>query len=352
MHFRSFLIFSVVTAIVVIVASISITSRYSSLNSGVSERPVFAGFSEKISNAGTITIKDNDKSITVKRAEDKWVLADRSNYLASAEAVRTVLIGVAELRLKEPKTERVKLYSRLEVEDVTEPNAKSRLLTIKTASNDTLAELIIGKETTEISGASDVGRYIRKPGDARSWLAEGRLTIPDSVKQWVSPQFLNVENKRINTVIVLHPDGKEMKISRISKLDKKFRIDNLPDGKEIEYQSDIDNMADGIEELELEDVRQLGEVIFNKGRIIRTTYRMFDGLIVNVEMFEDKSNKFWGTFRADTNTGANENIIKEASLINSNVSKWVYELPAYKFRYMSRKIEDVLKQPKKSESKN
>ena len=68
-------------------------------------------------------------------------------------------------------------------------------------------------------------------------------------------------------------------------------------------------MADGIEELELEDVRQLGEVIFNKGRIIRTTYRMFDGLIVNVEMFEDKSNKFWGTFRAATDTGANENII-------------------------------------------
>ena len=47
-----------------------------------------------------------------------------------------------------------------------------------------------------------------------------------------------------------------------------------------------------------------------------------------------------------------ENIIKEASLINSTVSKWVYEIPAYKFRYMSRKIEDVLKQPKKSESKN
>ena len=76
---------------------------------------------------------------------------------------------------------------------------------------------------------------------------------------------------------------------------------------------------------------------------------MFDGLIVNVDMVEDKSNKFWGTFKADTNPTANEEIIKEASLINSTVTKWVYQLPAYKFRYMSRKIEDVLKQPKKSE---
>ena len=79
---------------------------------------------------------------------------------------------------------------------------------------------------------------------------------------------------------------------------------------------------------------------------------MFDGLIIHVEMFEDKSNNFWGKFKSTTDISAGAEIVKEASHINSAVSKWVYSLPAYKFRYMSRKIEDVLKQPEKSGSKN
>ncbi|MFP6761828.1 MAG: hypothetical protein VB856_09015, partial [Rhodospirillales bacterium] len=63
------------------------------------------------------------------------------------------------------------------------------------------------------------------------------------------------------------------------------------------------------------------------------------------------ANKFWGRFKATADLGASKEIRKETSLINSTVSKWVYELPAHKFRYMSRKLEDVLKQPEKPKSK-
>ena len=192
MSSRSVLIFSVITAIVVIIASISITSRYNTESSGISERAVFVGLAEQIGDVKTIVLRDKDKRITVKKDNKNWVLADRNNYLASSEAVRNVLIGLAELRLKEPKTERANLYSRLEVEDVTKPNAKSTLIRLQAKKNITIAELLVGKETSEISGASDVGRYIRKPGETKSWLAEGRLALPNTVKAWVTPQFLNV----------------------------------------------------------------------------------------------------------------------------------------------------------------
>ena len=163
---------------------------------------------EKFAEIEMISIQDSDITLTAKRLENDWVMVDRSYYPVSAEAVRNILVGLAELRLKEPKTERKILYSKLQVENVTEKEAKSKLLTVKDKSGKTLAALIVGKETSEIAGASDVGRYIRKPGETLSWLAEGRLELPDAVKDWVSPQFLNVHSKRVNTVSVAHPDAR------------------------------------------------------------------------------------------------------------------------------------------------
>ena len=75
---------------------------------------------------------------------------------------------------------------------------------------------------------------------------------------------------------------------------------------------------------------------------------MVDGLVMNIEMFEDSSNRFWGRVKASSEDTAIDEIKNEAQEINDNVSNWVYELPAHKFRYMSRKLEDVLKQPKKA----
>ena len=79
---------------------------------------------------------------------------------------------------------------------------------------------------------------------------------------------------------------------------------------------------------------------------------MYDGLILDAEIFEDEESKFWGRFKATADSAASKEIRKESSLINSTVSKWIYELPAHKFRYMSRKLEDVLKQPENPKAKN
>ena len=348
---KAFLVFSVVTAIVIVASGISIASRYSVATGGLAKEAVFTGFSETFADIGSISVQNKNTTLTVKLLENKWVLADRSNYPASTEVVRDVLVGLAELRLKEAKTERKNLYSRLEVEDVAEKDAKSKLMTVKDKSEKVLASLIVGKETSEIAGASDVGRYIRKPGEKRSWLAEGRLILPDTVKNWVSPQFLNVSNMRVDTISVVQPDGQVMLVKREYKTGTKFVIQSPPPNRKIEYQSDVDNMAEGLDKLDLEDVRPNGEIDFLENKTIITNYRMFDGLILNIELFEEKDSKFWGRFKASTEEGASDEIKKEAEQINLKVSNWVYELPGHKFRYMSRKIEDVLEQQKKNDDK-
>ena len=344
---KTFLGFAAVTAVVVVAAGVSVSARYGAATSGVVEKRVFAGLAGQFEEIAGITVQDRDKTLTIKRAGDTWVVADRSGYAASTEAVRDVLVGLSELRLKEGKTKRKTLYAKLSVEDVTEKDAKSRLLTVKGNDGTVLASLIVGRETDQIAGASDVGRYIRKPGDAQSWLAEGRLRVPAAVKDWVTPQFLDIANKRIAAVSVVHPDGHLMSVKREKKAGKKFLIQNMPAERKVEYQSDIDNMGDGLDKLELEDVLAAGKIQFPKDKTITTTLRTFDGLLVTVESFEDRENKFWGRFNTAAAPSAAATIKKEAARINENTKKWVYELPAHKFRYLSRKQDDVLEAVKK-----
>ena len=126
-----------------------------------------------------------------------------------------------------------------------------------------------------------------------------------------------------------------------------FLIQNMPAERKVEYQSDVDNMGDGLDKLELEDVRAAGKIQFPKDKTIKTTIRTFDGLLVTVESFEDKNAKFWGRFNAAAAPGAAATIKKEAARIKEITQKWVYELPAHKFRYLSRRQDDVLEAVKK-----
>jgi len=348
MNPKAFIGFTVVTAIVVVAASISVASRYSVHKVGLEDKPVLPGFAAKASSVTEVIVQDAKQSITIKRAGDKWVMADRQNYEASNEVLSDLLLGLSELRLREAKTKKAKLYERLQVEDLKGIKAKSILLTVKGKSGE-LAKLILGKVNADVAGSSNVGRYIRKPGDAQSWLASGRLDVPGTINKWVEPEFFNVATKRVTNVTVRQADGSEMVVSRVDK--EKFKIDNMPAGGVVEYQSDIDNMGDGLDKLELEDVKAAGEIKFPADKTINTEIKTNDGLIVNVKMVDIDNGNFWAALVAKTNDAASVAVKKEAAALNAKVSKWVYKLPAHKYRYMSRKHKDVLKDPNAKKKK-
>ncbi|MBT4590327.1 MAG: DUF4340 domain-containing protein [Rhodospirillaceae bacterium] len=348
MNPKAFIGFTAVTAIVVVAAGFSITSRYSVHKVGLQDKPVLPGFADKASTVSEIIVQDAKKTITVKRQGDKWVMADRQNYVASNEVLSDMLLGLSELRLREAKTKKPNLYERLQVEDLKGKKAKSILLTVKSKSGE-LAKLILGKVNADVVGPSNVGRYIRKPGEAQSWLASGRLDVPGDINKWVKPEFLHVASKRVSNVKVRQADGSEMIVSRAGK--EKFKIDNMPEKLVVEYQSDIDNMGDGLDKLELEDVKAAGQIKFPADKTLTTEIKTNDGLIVDVKMVDVDDGHFWAALSAKTADTASAAVKKEAAALNAKLSKWVYELPAHKYRYMSRKFSDVLKDPSKDKKK-
>ena len=208
--------------VIVVLAVVSILTRLDDKNSGLSETLVLENFQEKIPTISQISVKHKDKTLIVKRSGKSWVLANRDNYVASIQSVSDLLGGLSRLRLRERKTSRENLYSRLNVEDIDAEDSNSRLLTITDKTNHVIVALIIGKEASEFGGASETGVYLRRPGDKPSWLAKGRLQIPSSVQDWVKPEFLDINKKRVQTVRVVHPDGRVMNVKRVIDLAQNF----------------------------------------------------------------------------------------------------------------------------------
>lgn len=352
---NTFFGFLAVTVVVVVAAGFSITSRYGSAAVDQDSERMFPALTTAINEVSEISVQDKEKTLKVARDGDKWVLPDRNNYVASDEIVRDILVGLSELRVREAKTKKPSLYSRLQVEDLSAKDAKSVLLKVKGKDGKLLVDVIVGKINAEIAGPTETGRYLRKTGDEQSWLVSGKLVVPDGVDKLVQPQFMDVESSRIDTVVVTQPDGKFMSVKREKPEDTKFKLLNLPEGRAIEYQSDIDNMGDGLDKLDLEDVHAAATLKFPADKTIKTEIRTYDGLIVNVEMFEDeKAEVFWGKFKASVADDAakKDEVTKEAAKINAVVANWAYQLPAYKYRYMSRKFSDVLKKPEDKKKKD
>lgn len=345
--------FAAITAIFIVAAAWSLTSRYGDVGTGIGTDPVFPGLADKVNDISEIVVQTNAETLTIKKGEKDWVLVERDGYPVSEENVQKVLIALTEARLAEAKTKKKDSYKRIQVEDPKDKDGLSRLVELKDKAGKSVAALVVGRLNQDFGGIEGVGTYIRKPADEQSWLASGRIVVPDKVKNWVKPEFLNVTAKRLNHAVITQPDGERMEVKKTDPKSGTYQIVSLSPTTKVKYPNDVTNIGDGLEGLELEDVRATDKIKFLADKTTKTTYRTADGLIVNVELFDGGGDKFWARFTAssapDAKATAEMDPAKEAEKINAAVKDWVYQVPAFKYRYMTRKLDDVIEKP---EAKN
>ena len=344
---KVFLGFAAVTVVVVAAAGFSIAQRYQTATFSAEKEPIFPAMHDKVNDVSEILYEDKQVRILVARKDGKWVLAERHDYPVSDQIVRELVIGLAELKILEPKTKLAKLYPRIQVDDLAGEKSLAKHLMVKGKGGEALIDALIGRRNFDTTGLTDEGRYVRRTGEAQSWLVAGRFDIPDAIKKWVAKEFMNVDAKRVDTARTVQPDGSQLIVQREKAGETRFKVLNVPEGREVEYQIDVDNISDGADKIEFEDVAKPGEVEFPKDQTIHTTYHTYDGLIIDVDLVarDESKSDFWARFKASVadNAEKKDEIAKEAEKINAEVTNWVYKVPAFKFRYMTRKLEEVLK---------
>src|SRR5437763_5367423 len=163
--------------------------------------------------------------MTYIRDGDSWLVAEKGNYTANAAKISQIVRAMADLTLVEPKTQNPDLYQRLEVED---PGpGKSALVVVKDKSGGDLAQAIVGKRRYDRLGAGNDGVYLRKVGEAQTWLARGTLDPSGDPASWLDRRIIDIPDKKIAKVTLIQPDRSKLVISRAAP-DASFAVEDAP----------------------------------------------------------------------------------------------------------------------------
>jgi len=303
--------------------------------------PVLTDLAPHLAEIEQVALMHGESKTTLARHGDRWVVAERNDYPADAKKLRQLLLGLAALAYVEPKTKEAKNYPRLEVEDAGAKGSQSTLVTVSGAQGALLGEIIAGKRVTDALGGGDDGVYVRKPGDAQSWLARGTLDLSDT-PGWLDPALLDLPAAGVKEVQVSPPGESPLAIAR-DKLEDKFHLAALPKDRKLRGDDALDAVAGALAGLQLTDVKPDADFAWPKTGESRARFTFFDGLVVTVELVDlDKTS--WARITA---TGSGDASARAREL-NARTAPWVYALPAYKAKLLKTRLADLLAPAKSS----
>ena len=332
---RSFIALAAVTAVTVLVALAAVAGRQWSAPSAIEVRP-FPQLYERINEVAEITVRRAGGAFSVRRTAQGWGLAERGGYPVRGDKVKQTAIAIAELVLSMPKTRKPERYPRLQVEDIDAKGARSKLVTVKAAGGETLAELIVGRA---YSGAGTGGVYVRLPGDEQAWLTEVPIDVGNGPVDWLERRIIHVSPKRVARFMTVQPDGEKLVLYKDSADDEHFMFEDLPEDTVLKGENVADDTGSALLAVDLTDVAPAGEIDFSGDTVARAQVRTFDGLVVDVEM-TTVDGATWARFAASAEpvtalSGAQagaasfksaDQVAAEAAEIMDRVGGWAYKL--------------------------
>jgi hypothetical protein len=340
MHARSLILLASATAALVAIAIVVLASGDRGVSRAAPGQSAFPALAARLGDVASVTVSRDGTTMTLIRDGDNWLVAEKGNYPANAAKISQIVRAVADLTLVEPKTQNPDLYPRLEVEDP--GNGKSTLVAVKDKSGGDLAQAIVGKRRYDRLGAGNDGVYLRKPGEAQSWLARGTLDPSGDAASWLDRQIIDISEKKIAKVTLTQADGSKLVISR-SAPEAKFAVEDAPADAKFKSETATSGPATALETLDLDDVKPAGELPVPDKNVVTASFTTFDGLTVDLRLMErDKAD--WIAISAAGSGPAEAN----AKKIEDKVSHWTYAIPAYKANLLKTKLADLIEPAKGS----
>jgi hypothetical protein len=332
----------VATAAAVVIALVVSTSGKAPNADPLIGAKVLPEVSQKLGDVARVTLVRGEARTTLVRQGTGWVVEERGNYPVDAGKLRQTLLGLAEMSYVEPKTRKAEFYPRLEVEDAGQKDAKSTLLTLSDEKGDILGEIIAGKRRIDQLGGNVDGVYVRKPGDAQSWLARGTLDVTGDTSSWLDHAIVDLPREKIKEVVLTAPDGSKLDIAHDTP-EAPLALKGAPADAKPKSETALVEPTTALASLTLADVRPAADLPLPEKDVSRAEFATFDGLVVKVALF-DRDGKNWARLEA-SGTGDAE---KQAALLNAKLSPWVFAIQEYKAKSLRTKLADVTEAQKPS----
>lgn len=251
-----------------------------------------------VNDVSEVVVETKDQTVTLVREENIWRLKEKAGYRADVEKVKQTLIGLAELRILEPKTKNPELYDRLGLQDKEQEGSLSTIMKVKTPNNPEAAVVILGNQRPAKGNPRMSEIYARKPGDPQTWLTIGNLPLEKVAGEWLDKEITALTTKRVHRVTVTHPDGETLLVSKDKSEDLDFQLDSIPAGSKVASQFNVNNVVGTLVQLSLEDVKEAQEVNFQDRSGVTAVLETFDGLRLHVQTAKQED-KIFGKFSAE-----------------------------------------------------
>lgn len=265
--------------------------------------------------------------VTLERTDGRWHVLERG-YPADAVRVKRLLIALAELRIRERKTNEPANYAVLGVDD---PRlAAATGVRVELGGTPRPYALIVGRPAAESRST-----YVRIPAEAQALEAHPALEIERDPRQWLARTILDVAAERVQAVEVARSDATPWSATKDSRQQSEFAGESA---------------ARALANLEFTDVRPAAEVAVTAAPHV-ATLRTFDGLVVTMRGYATGEQRWVevdarfdaalaarfppGAADAAAAPGA-EQVAAAAERLATTARGWRYEIPAWKFDALFR----------------
>lgn len=296
---------------------------------------------------------------TLERSDGVWTVAEEDSYPADVAKIRDALVALAEARILEEKTSNPAFYDRLGVTSIDDPEARGVEVRIWGDDRE-YAAVVLG------DAASGNDRFARRADESVSYLIDRDPELPTTAAQWTRPEILNVASNRVQRVEIMHADGERLVISKSARDQANFTVEDIPEGRELQYATIANVTGGALRELRLEAVARLEDD--PPLPAVMSEFRTFDGLVVTVEG-RLYGNEPWVNFSARFDADqalafaeepveddvadaapSDDSMIEEAADIEARVSGWRYRIPEYQYDQMTRRMDDLLRAPEEPDA--
>lgn len=342
---RTLVLVAIAALVFVIAAVFALSSSTRVARPAFEPVPFFPALAQQIGDASELMLETKDEKLRIARNENgQWVLPDKDNYPVRLEPLREILLGLGELLRVQPATANPEWHQELRLVAPDQGGEATRV-TLKGASGSELVSLLVGEQADlpDITGLDSW--YVRVPGDSRSWLARGTLSLRLDPAAWIVTDVLQLPAEKIRSATITPPEGSAYTVARDEEKAANFTLRTVPADMVARGPAAADGVARAIADLQVRDARLASDFDFRNAPTAQ--YRTFDGLEITVRTLE-LGEDVWATIEArfDGQPGGDAaQSFDSSSLaadINARVAGWAFLLPAHAGRQMRLPLSELV----------
>ncbi|MHC4105571.1 MAG: DUF4340 domain-containing protein [Planctomycetota bacterium] len=293
----------------------------------------------------SIVLGNGEDTITLKRQQSNFVVANKDNYPAKASEINNLITKSLEIQTSQFVTDNAANHEDL---GLTEENANASIKFFKPDSS--LLTGVVGGKNKELGQ----GNYVRLASSDAVYVAPTMPYIADTAMNYIEQELLSLKREDIVSVTV--SSANEQYTLKSTEDGKDVLLENVPAGKKFK-DSDGDSVFTALTSLRCDDVmKKPGDLTFDKEYVCK----LKDSTVYALKIAQ-KDDKTYVTCEADytdktpvtkdSNVESEEELKKkEAKLLaqegaikfTAKHKGWVYEIADWKAKNLIKEFSELI----------